>query len=267
MKSEEINVFRQIGLWKNECPEYYDFCKKIYENRFFNDTTHSVFRAVSDSAETISETLYAGTTVFRARIVPYGMKYRKQQGFDVLNEKEIGAPPISTEGRGNPAYTSRLYVSDSPYCALSEVRPACGMSVAIGTGFTVRDLKICSFVKWPSVKPITYIGSGKKSILEALNRAFSTPVNEVKDYLPTQTISEYVRITMGFDGIAYSSSQCPDGINYLLFDTSSVKFISAQRFGVQGIKYTAFSYFPQFRSLALNNRMGMVKEKPPQSET
>lgn len=159
----------------------------------------------------------------------------------------------------NWLFRSRLYISDTPYCALSEVRPACGMRVAIGVGFAVRDLKICSFVKWPRVKPITQFNSSKEDILEVLNRAFSAPVNEVKDYLPTQVISEYVRTTMGFDGIAFSSSQCPDGINYLLFDTSSVEFTSARSFEMKVVSYTALSYLPELCSLTINNRMGERK--------
>lgn len=254
MEKSDFDLFRKIGIHRNECPEYYDFCDSIYQNRFFCDPENSIFKAISEAKQEMIGTLYQGQSVYRARVVPFNMNWERQKGFDILNEKELGAPPTCSEGRGNPAYTSRLYVADSPYCALSEVRPACGATVAIGHGHAVRDLKYLSFIKWPTLPCSDIVSTRRRTIIEVLNTVFATPVIDNKDYLPTQVIAEYVRTVLKLDGIAYSSTQCEGGINYFLFNPLFVKFQSSHQAKIENVSYTGVSYSPQFSCLTNQKR-------------
>lgn len=253
MDSFEKEIFSLIRVHREECPQYYEFCRSIYENRFFANLRNPIFEEISTHVQDWTDILYQGTTVYRARVIPKNTEYESQKGFDVLNEKEIGAPSMCSEGRGNPAYTTRLYVADTPYCAMSEVRPACGQNVAIGSGTVLKDLKYLSFVDWPVISNSEIMRSGK-TIKEVLDRAFAAPTSDNKNYLPTQVLAEFVRLELKLDGIAYSSSQCPGGINYFLFDTSCVKFYSAKNFTVENVGYTAISYYPKYKSLTPHER-------------
>ena len=248
-------IFLRFGIFESESPEFYDFCKSVYSNRFFFNKDHPFLKGIKDLYPDSVDTLYQGEEVYRARIIPPNLHCEKQDGFQVLNEKEIGAPPSCPEGRSNPAYTSRLYVSDTPYCALSEVRPACGETVAIGTGCVTKDLKVMSFVKIPILYSSGEISVNRpKSICEIANHIFSVPVLNNRDYLPMQIITEYVRLFLGVDGISYSSSQCPGGINYLFFDPSCIKFFAARPVLLKGIQYSAFIYSPKFSVLNSQKR-------------
>lgn len=255
MDQVDKEIFMRFKILESESPEFYDFCKAVYSNRFFFDKDHPFLKGIKDLYPDCVDTLYQGNEVYRARIIPSDLQYEKQEGFHVLNEKEIGAPPSCPEGRSNPAYTSRLYVSDTPYCSLSEVRPACGETVAIGTGYAIRDLKYMSFIKWPIVYVSEIVDFGAlKSIGEVVNHIFSVPIINNRDYLPMQVITEFVRLFLGMDGIAYSSSQCEDGINYLFFDPSCIKFFTARTVSLKHIQYSAFSSLPKFSVLNSKER-------------
>lgn len=254
---DEVNreLFMRFNILESESPEFYDFCKSVYSNRFFFDKNHPFLEGIKELYPSFVETLYQGEEVYRARIIPPNLKYEKQDGFDVLNEKEIGAPPSCAEGRSNPAYTTRLYVADTPYCALSEVRPACGETVAIGTGCATKELKFMSFIKFPILHSSEVVDFGaRKSIVEIANHIFSVPIINTRDYLPMQIITEFVRLSLGVDGIAYSSSQCGGGINYLFFDPSCIKFYAARSVLLKYIQYSAFAYSPRFVCLDSKKR-------------
>ena len=245
----EQDFFLRFRVFKNESPEFFDFCEMIYKNRFFVDESHPVMRALVEAKDSLVDTLYQGTTVYRARIVSPGLQYEPQDNFFILNEKEIGAPPVCNEGRANPPYTSTLYVSDTPYCALSEVRPACNEVVAIGTGVIQSDLRYLSFIRWPSLTV-----NRKKTILDILEQVFSNPVLNNREYLPTQVITEFIRNKLQLDGIAYSSSQCTGGIDYSLFNPQVVKFQTARPVHIRGIQYLAESYLNGYSSLTVQKR-------------
>ena len=255
MDQVDREIFMRFKILESESPEFYDFCKAVYSNRFFFDKEHPFLKGIKDLYPDCVDTLYQGNEVYRARIIPPDLQYEEQEGFYVLNEKEIGAPPSCPEGRSNPAYTSRLYASDTPYCSLSEVRPAYGEKVAIGTGCAIKDLKYMSFIKWPIMYSSEIIEFGApKSIGEVVNHIFSVPVINNRDYLPMQVITEFVRLFLGMDGIAYSSSQCVDGINYLFFEPSCIKFFTARTVSLKHIQYSAISYSPKFSVLNSKNR-------------
>ena len=255
MDQVDREIFMRFKILESESPEFYDFCKAVYSNRFFFDKDHPFLKGIKDLYPDCVDTLYQGNEVYRARIILPDLQYEEQEGFYVLNEKEIGAPPSCPEGRSNPAYTSRLYASDTPYCSLSEVRPAYGEKVAIGTGCAIKDLKYMSFIKWPIMYSSEIIEFGApKSIGEVVNHIFSVPVINNRDYLPMQVITEFVRLFLGMDGIAYSSSQCVDGINYLFFEPSCIKFFTARTVSLKHIQYSAISYSPKFSVLNSKNR-------------
>lgn len=255
MDQADRQFFMPFKIFESESPEFYDFCKAVYSNRFFFEKDHPFLKGIKDLCPDYVDVLYQGSEVYRARIIPPDFQCEKQEGFHVLNEKEIGAPPSCPENRSNPAYTSRLYVSDTPYCALSEVRPARGATVAIGTGCAIRDLKYMSFIKWPIVYASEIVDFGApKSIGEVVNHIFSVPIINNRDYLPMQVVAEFVRLFLGMDGIAYSSSQCEGGINYLFFDPSCIKFYTDHAVSLKYIQYSAFSYSPNFSVLNSQNR-------------
>lgn len=77
----EQDFFLRFRVFKNESPEFFDFCEMIYKNRFFVDESHPVMRALVEAKDSLVDTLYQGTTVYRARIVSPGLQYEPQDNF------------------------------------------------------------------------------------------------------------------------------------------------------------------------------------------
>jgi hypothetical protein len=221
----------------------------INSHRFiFSDLMegNELLRILKESSSRLEKKISSGRNFYRARIVTDSMKKNSPENFGQggtdfhsLNEKEIGAPPpqFAIPGRFNPDHIPYLYVADREYCAVAETKPEIGSWVAVGTCHLTEDIKCLSFVDWPS----THFNAGEKDPIEYLNYAFGQAIVDPLEYLPMQVIAEYIR-NMGFDAIAYSSSQTKGGINYLFFDPDICEFTSSIEYKIDGIRYYGYSF-------------------------
>lgn len=221
-----------------------DFKEKlVYENRFF--LKHEVLEKSLKEANLNKITIGKETLFHRARIYTNsdyiniesllstanqfkGMtkidNESKSRMQDYLNKKfnqvesnfwgypkgENLMPPKGIQikgGRGNPFNIRYLYLSDSPYTALSEVRPLLNSKVSIAKITNTCEKNIADFSR----------NLDSNEFYNKLTLEFSSfCANEEIDYLPTQYIAELIKYN-GFDGIKYRSSLHRGGINYMFF--------------------------------------------------
>jgi len=89
-----------------------------------------------------------------------------------------------------------------------------------------KRLKIVAFSKklspFSSIYDDSYTGAICEELLDKIAADLSKPMRRIDDttleYLPTQYITEYIRIETNADGISFTSSLYDDGINYVVFD-------------------------------------------------
>ena len=220
---------------------YSEFYNRILsKQRFFFDKEDPLLKTISKYASQMEEVLNKDSTVYRSRIMTDDMMFEDSKNddsnFPVLNKKEIGAPPshCANAGRLNPEHISYLYVSNTPICSISELRPAIKTLVAVGKGNINRDVKCLSFLRCPQECDEKY----ELQALQATIWQFGTVVNNPIEYTATQVIAEFIK-EIGYQGIVYPSSQTKDKINYLLFDPEACDFVSTSSYSIENISYQA----------------------------
>ena len=149
-----------------------------------------------------------------------------QKGKNMMPPKELNV----LDGRGNPQYIRYLYLADSDYTALVEIRPNLGSLVNIAEIINKEDLSIVDF---------SYDNFGKDCdfyffIMQEFSEIYK---NELKQYLPTQYITELIK-KEGFDGIKYNSS-LSNGRNFLFFSEEKFDDIASKVFKVERIMMDA----------------------------
>jgi len=155
------------------------------------------------------ETLRAGTIFSRARL---GFTLDEHQERLPWSGTEIGAPSArkAKAGRANAGEQVVLYVADEEKTAVSEVRPALGFYVSVGSLTLKRDCRVLDLTKdLPGLNPFEAESIGWHSeIRELLNRLgeeMSRPLERADDltlYLPCQRLAEYIHQNQ-YDGIRY----------------------------------------------------------------
>lgn len=225
---------------------YYEgFKEYIFEqnNRFFfgqdNSSAAPFFEKLDKLLPNLEKIYPPGEILYRARIVE-GLtnSYSLQEGhFEAFSKDELAAPPKNRtkEGRINPNGVPYLYLAKTRPCALAEVRPPIGSTVAIGVGILSRKITVASFIDNPAGNQSLF----EKSMVSLIGDIFSMPVNGQNDieYIPSQVISEYIK-NIGFDGIEYYSSQYKSGVNLALFNINDWYAESSITFDVTDIKYS-----------------------------
>ena len=201
------------------------------EKRFF--CQHDFFDILYDSFTQFSSNIDADVFIYRARrmnideldkrkdeIGEANYKTEPFKGFDksgsfVRPTEEITANRANT--RGIPC----LYVGDSITTAISEVKPYKGTRVSVAKIKLKRQLRI--YRVYPEFDDyelkLKDFMAKYPGWYRSLANMFSIPYenNDKNEYLITQCISEYVRISEKFDGIAYRSSLNDNGLNYAIF--------------------------------------------------
>ena len=143
------------------------------------------------------------------------------KGFDkkgsfVLPTKKFRA------NRANTIGIPCLYVSSSVNTAIAEVRPFKETYVSLATIKPKRSLRLYKF--YFSTDESENYGESIFDIYPfwyiMLNRMFSTPYesNDNDEYIITQCIAEFIRLSGKFDGILYNSSLYDDGKNIAIFN-------------------------------------------------
>lgn len=161
--------------------------------------------------------------------------YDEKNSFIVTDRDKIGS------GRANASYIPVLYVAESEYTAIAEVRPVNNSFVSVANIISIENLTIYDAV----------FESRKSEELDlfklALHFAFSTVVTNHKDYILTQYISEYIN-ELGFDGLRYRSSVDKKGCNLAIFAPYKCQAIGSKIHQIQEVKYIQECIYPPQKS-------------------
>lgn len=121
------------------------------------------------------------------------------------------SPSASTNGRANPEGIRYTYLCEDEITPVYEVRPTINQIVSVAKFRLNKQLKIFDInyamdqIEFPT-------------LFSTISEKFSMPYNgNPIEYLPTQYLTEYIRI-MGFDGIRFNSSLHENGKNVVLFN-------------------------------------------------
>lgn len=158
--------------------------------------------------------------------------YGKDESFVPPNNDIVG------NGRANPQYIKYLYVALDPYTAMIEVRPILESYVSIAQIEVLEDLKIMDLSLTFSANK--NIEQENRILRSLLSYEFSRPSSgELKEYLLTQCISEYIK-SQGFDGVMFSSSLNKNGLNITIFNYNKCQPVGSVVFQVNAINYSAY---------------------------
>jgi hypothetical protein len=245
----------------------------LYENRFF--ITNSIVDKISGLIKKILITLPHNKILFRARIYngDVGTFYhfdkkikelidgngnaeqskkeelldliyendftrRCETGFWGYDEKNSFVPQDNNikGGRANPEMIKYLYVADSKYTALTEVRPGIKDYISIASIKTLEEMRIVDF----SENAISNeLDMEEQCLLFMITSAYSK-INNGDNiiYLITQYISELAKKS-GADGIRYDSAMYSQGNNYVIFNYSKCNVINSELYKLNNICFDA----------------------------
>ena len=147
---------------------------------------------------------------------------KKVYGFP---EKDSRVPPIAFRkpGRLNVEKDAYLYLAFDKDTAIHEMRPSIGQKYSIAEFRTNKELKFADLTR-KQFEPV------KENLsLSFIANKISEPNADNKDefYHITQFMAHLLQ-KQGYDGIMYKSSLKKEENNILLFDESSVDFISSE---------------------------------------
>ncbi len=171
----------------------------------------------------------------------------EEEDFYGYNSKDSFVPPldISTpDGRVNPKYIRYLYAAEDKYTALLEIKPSLNTHVSIAEIIILQPLFLLDMTdymwKQHNLEAVAF--------LHMLHTFFSSPyTGELKDYLPSQYITEYIKNWSNnkYDGIRFKSSLNSKGKNLTIFNyDGKCKPISSRIYSVDHINYYASNTKP-----------------------
>lgn len=171
---------------------------------------------------------------------------KKVYGFP---EKDSRVPPIAFRkpGRLNVEKDAYLYLAFDKDTAIHEMRPSIGQKYSIAEFRTNKELKFADLTG-KQFEPV----KGNLSLSFIANK-ISEPNADNKDefYHITQFMAHLLQ-KQGYDGIMYKSSLKKEENNILLFDESSVDFISSEIIIINNVSVD-YSYILPFVSNEENN--------------
>ena len=159
----------------------------------------------------------------------------KDNKFRGLTKEGSYVPPnpmMIRDGRSNPKYIRFLYMAESPITAIFEVRPILYSAINVSEIEVKEPLRIANIAV--SIDP-KQEKSVDEWLLSFIQSAFSSPVNNPDDYIPSQIIAEYIS-RLGYDGIKYNSSLHQGGFNLTVFDVMKCEPISSTDLRLENIK-------------------------------
>lgn len=238
---------------------WYSFKDAVfYENRYF--VKHKLLDILTKYMNDNVLTIESGKVYYRARIIDdnainehmiykcfgapdsekMNLKYAgKANPFKGLSKEASFVPPKDvkvSEGRANAKFVKFLYVAENPTTAIFEVRPFIFDAVNIAQIRVNEPLKIANIA-------VELDYSNKDATMEThvmgtIQGAFSKPINNPDDYIPTQIIAEYIK-SLGYEGIRFNSSLHNGGVNLTIFNYEKCEAIASQDFRLENIKLTA----------------------------
>lgn len=219
----------------NGC-EWKDFVKSIKsENRFHTD--HINEDILGDFFSYASISYKKNDKFYRSRIC------ENEKGF---NKKDMGCPPPDKAlgGRANPTGISYLYLSDSVYTTIYEIRASIYDYVAVSEFYVAKEnLKVVDFTKLTKISPFAIDNILRLAIniknLEDISSSISKPLRRYDsplDYLATQYISDFIK-SKKYSGIQYYSTINKDGFNLAIFNEHDFTRKKPKVYEVKGIEY------------------------------
>lgn len=236
-ESRPISISEYLSNW--------DAVSKDLKNarRFFNPLTKHLFDRLFRDVETM-ESWNTETRQYESvvRSFPVGTGLYRARKFDTVQLEEFYQDPLKFVGPPPPekAFAGRMNVEgvvvfygalDVETC-LAEMRPPIGGSTAIIAVETTSQLRLLDFTRLEeSRKVLSYFQSDfiaeaeRTGFLRHLHTLISQPIipGRESEYLITQTLAEYLAYVHDkpLDGILFKSVQRKNGVNVVLFGTST----------------------------------------------
>lgn len=224
-------------------PSWKDFADHlVFQNRFTgSDVKENVCMFLDKiiRENKLTYNISKGTVVYRGRKISEEEIHTSDginHGFD---EKQSGIPPYrkTHNGRVNIAGIPVLYTASDHYTACAELRPIKNEFLSIAEYEFSEDVTVADFVL-DHIENYTDTPEGML-FLQDMFKSFSLPVtNELIDYLPSQFVSEYIRIThTDISGIRYSSMRNIGGYNIAVFDKDKCRFVRSTVVRCSKVRY------------------------------
>jgi RES domain-containing protein len=178
--------------------------------------------------------LKRGSALFRARL-----GYRENdRGRSPWDARRLGAPPPSKAkaGRANVKGTPVFYAADNEETAISEVRPALGHIVSVGTfrlkqSHNILDLAQPITLGNPFSSTDAWEAEEMGEYLQAFGAELARPLTRddrpTRDYKASQVLCRTIR-RAGYGGVRYPSAMRQGGTNVVLFDPRAARLIDAR---------------------------------------
>ena len=229
----------------------------LYNHRFY--PSHPVLDRLFTIAKQCELTVKVGAIYYRARIIDdaaikehmlglcygpgttkeqnkwYHTKANKFRGLSKEGSYVPQNPDLIRDGRSNAKFIRFLYVSESPTTAVFEVRPLVRSSVNVAGVVVKEQLKIANIAVDIDMDSKQEGKSMDEWLLKFIQSAFSSPTNNLDDYIPSQIIAEHLR-HLGYDGIRYSSSLHEGGYNLTVFDVAKCDAVFSTDMRLESIK-------------------------------
>lgn len=236
--NEKGDTFKQIPLW-------HSFANHIaFENRFGGSEIKDTVCQYIDHVLLFKELTFKyskDTIVYRARKIESNEITKNESGQKIgFNAKKSGMPPYrkTPNGRVNIAGIPILYTATEKKTACAELRSMKNDYISIAEYRIKEDVNVANFV-------LEHIDKVKGSMdgqafLKDMFESFSFAIsNEFIDYLPSEFISEYIRLNRSdLSGIRYSSLHNRGGYNLALFDDKKCEFLKSTVVRCTEVNYT-----------------------------
>ncbi|MBQ5988902.1 MAG: RES family NAD+ phosphorylase [Oscillospiraceae bacterium] len=225
-----------VPSWKNFADHL------VFHNRFTgSEEKENVCRFLDKiiSENKLTYSIPKGAILYRGRKITED-EIRKSNGVNCgFDEKQSGVPPYrkTHNGRVNIAGIPVLYTAAEQYTACAELRPIKNEFVSIAQYEVAEDIVVADFVL-DNIPSYEDTPEGML-FLKDMFSSFSLPVtNELIDYLPSQFVSEYIRIAHeDISGIRYSSLRHIGGYNIAIFDEEKCRFVRSTVLRCSRVQY------------------------------
>ncbi len=204
-----------------------------YKNRFGGSEVKDDVCDYMDwvlSKEDIIFHILKDMVIYRARKISREEITKNEEGHFVgFDEKKSGMPPYrkTPNGRVNIAGIPILYTAIEKETACAELRPMKNDYISIAEYKITDDIDVANFTL-DQIDKVEHDVDGKLFLKDRFE-SFSLPIsNELIDYLPSEFISEYIRLKhTNLSGIRYSSLHNIGGYNLALFNDEKCEFIKS----------------------------------------
>lgn len=229
----------------------------MYKDRYY--TEHPLLDRLKGYLGGKNKVVSVGEVYYRARIIndcalkdymmvvcqkedgDYHRYFRNTNKFRGLTKEGSYVPPSNSvikEERANPKYVKFLYMAENPTTAIIEVRPLWSDKINLAEIKVIDDLQIADLTYEVINRPENM--TEFDWLLYYIQVSFSTPTNDVDEYIPTQIIAANIR-KWGYDGIRYNSSLHKGGVNLTIFAPEKCEAVSSRIMRISNYSISAQS--------------------------